>query len=245
MFNRLRARSTLQRLCRNWMEYRGVVREAVRRGTSDDAQEERFLLLEAEIAGLTQTLAEQLPGATDELRRELAAVTGFLKHHRSLGVVGVLEPAEREAFEDAWHEHYIFLSQLRGARLRGAATRPRPSAPAPVPTGFSRHPRWQNRRGSRGARLLRFAIQAGLFVLAIHLAGRALGLRWSAAGQFALQTPDSLNTALGNVTGAVTALWAGLISPLQPVLDSYGSLTGGMMLGALALALLYWVFVRN
>jgi hypothetical protein len=217
----------------------------VRRGNSDDAQEERFLLLQAEIAGLTQTLAEQLPGATEEMRRQLTAVTDFLKRHRTLGVVGVLKPADREVFESAWHEHYICLSQLRSARLRGAATRPRSHAPAPVPTGLSQHARWQHRRGPRGGRLLRFAIQAGLFGLVIHLAGRALGLRWTAAGQFTPQTPHSLNTALSNVTSAVTALWTGLISTLQPVFDSYGSLTGGMMLGILALALLYWAFVRN
>jgi hypothetical protein len=245
MLNRWRARRTLERLCHGWVEYREVVRRAAQSGAADPAQEELCLVLEAQIAAATQTLIGQLPEVGEEVHQGLVSLTDFLKHHRGLAVVGASDTCQIEAFESDWHERYIFLSQLKGARLHAPAPKRGAGVMPPLPSGPGHSPRWRVRRAPWGARLLRFAVQAGLFALVVHLAGRALGLRWAASGQFIPQTPDSLGAALGNLTGAFATFWTSLLSPLQPVLDSYGSLTGGLLLGVLALGLLYWAFIRH
>ncbi len=239
MFDTWRSKWRLRALTECWLRYRELVIQSLKSEYSTPEQENDFLRLKARLAAKLQSLEESLPAsAGEESSREIAQITDLLKRHTSPRFKGSGEPWDLEEFDRNWHEHFIFLSKLKGMRLVEERARPKRRGAA-VPTGIEK--RWLPSSLSL-RRPIRFALHAALVVLIIYLLGSALGVRTGEGGRFIVDNPGSFGNAVQNVLNALASLWSGIFGPIAA---TYGVLGTVMLLAVFLLAVGYWVHLRG
>jgi len=242
MFESFRANQRYRKLVRFWIGYRDMVQRFEGAKGVTDSHEKRFLRLKARIAGLLPVLESRAPASmAREAQRRTMLMTDLLNRHRSLRREEAPNEKEREEFSKTWHEHYIFLNQLKGVpvvREKSDA----PKRPKETPTGI---PGRRIRRSSPVLRFLGFVLRVGVVGVAIYLLGRAFGFHWGEARGLQVDAPTSVSGVGANVWHALQSVWAGLVSFLQPVIGTYGLEATIALVGILLIALGYWFFIRG
>jgi hypothetical protein len=240
MFESMCARWRVRRLIRHWEALRERVRGAWDAGAIAPEQEREFLRLQARISAQLPWVEDAVPGDhAQAAHRHVEGITALLTRQRAL-VTG-LPAAEREQFEREWHEHFLFLGELKGMRLAapvsraGAGARGRRMSDR-VPTGMPRY----RRIGPRplGA-ALRFVVQLGFLLLLVYVLARGLGAGRGADGRLRLEAPESLGAFWQNLTAGAQSVWLGLGALMQPVVQAYGLTLTLILIGVLVLAVVY------
>jgi len=242
MFESFRANQRYQKLIRMWIAYRDMVqRFEGAKGVTDD-HEKRFLKLKARIAALLPILEGRAPGSmAREAQRRAMLMTDLLNRHRSLRRDEPPTDAEREEFTKTWHEHYIFLNQLKGIPVvHEKPVKPRP--PKEAPSGL---PTRKVGRPTTGGWFLRFVLRVGVIAVAIWVVAKALGFSWGGESGFAFDRPASLTMLGDNFLKTLQSLGGGIIGFMQPVVTSYGLESTIALVGVLLIALGYLVFIRG
>lgn len=229
-------------LLREWVKYRAFVLQAIDAGGIPVEREQAYLALQTRIvAGLEFVMARQRGIPEAEARQATDEIRTLLGLHRSLKVNAADRASAWEAFEKAWHRHFLFLSRLRGApvdvgeKAPAAYVHPRRDA---APSGFARRrlvPRLHLRRW------LRYLVQMGLLALAIYIVASAIGFGMT-EGRFTLVQPGSFAQVVTNFMTAVNHVWAGSFGPLAA---SVGTLTSLLLAGLFVVLVGYWLFVRG
>jgi hypothetical protein len=246
MIARLRHRRRVDRMIRDWTEYRSMVLD--RLGTDDLRPEEegRFLSLKGRLAERAAGLGQEMTGQhAHEITIGQREIVEFLNRHTTLHCDEPLLAPAREAFERDWHRHFLYLNRVRGLRPqrkprprehRPAAASPPASTYRPRPEGFGR---WL------AVLLLRLGVLAVVVYAAVRL------VPWGAVKAQAERT-DSARAG-----GWVASGWQGakgvardlgsssLRDFFAPVVDRYGPELTAIMSGVLLLAVGYWLFIRT
>jgi len=243
MFESFRATQRYQKLIRMWIAYRDTVqRFEGAKGITDD-HEKRFLKLKARIAAHLPIVEGRAPESmAREAQRRVMLMTDLLNRHRSLRSEEPPTEAEREEFTKTWHEHYIFLNQLKGVPVvheKPIKQRPPQGAPSGMPT------RKLRRQPVPGSWFVRFVLRVGVIAVAAWLVGKALGFRWGQESGFQFERPTSLSGLGDNVWQTLQSLGGGIIGFMQPVITSYGLESTIALVGVLLIALGYLVFIRG
>jgi hypothetical protein len=209
-------------------------------------EEREFLRLQTRIAAQLPWIADAVPdGYAQAARRHVEGITALLTRHRALAV-GLPAP-EREQFEREWHEHFLFLGEVKGMRLVSQAKRAGQPwggrrAGGGVPTGMPRY----HRMGLRPVWLLtRFFLQLGILLLLVYVLARGLGLVRGGDGRLKVEIPYSLGMFWQNLTAGAQSVWLGLGSLLQPAVQAYGLTLTVILIGVLVLAVVYGWFGRG
>ena len=242
MFESFRATQRYHKLIRSWIAYRDMVqRFDGAKGVTDD-HEKRFLKLKARIAALLPIVEGRAPGSMErEAQRRVMLMTDLLNRHRSLRREEPPNEIERDEFTKTWHEHYIFLNQLKGVpvvREQRIKQKPPQEAPSGMPTR-------KLRRSTPGSWFLGFVLRVGVVAVAVWLVGKALGFRWGQESGFAFEDPISLSGLGENVMATLRSLGTGIFNFMQPVTSSYGLESTIALVGVLSIALGYLVFIRG
>ncbi|MFO7653325.1 MAG: hypothetical protein R6X25_05815 [Candidatus Krumholzibacteriia bacterium] len=246
MLESYRARNRLGRLIGDWREYREVV--AAARGIEVTSEQENgFRELEARIASRLRSVQDLVPAmAADEARREFAAMTDLLKRQRSLKEAASAESADPEGFERFWHEHYIFLNQLKGLELGRAADRTngRRRAAAAVPGGTEK--RWGRLRDFPVKRAARWLAIVAVLAIVGHLTIVGMGLRYNTViDRFVTDSQSGVALVIQDALNSVLDFFAGVVRFFDPVILAYGPAWAAILFVILALSVAYWMFVRG
>jgi hypothetical protein len=243
MFTSLMAHWKLRKLISGWTEYRDAVLAPREPGAATAQQEAEFLALKARLAALLPLLVTACPaGSAMDSQNHSRAMTDLLNRYRNLDGAGTPVARDLEEFERRWHEHFLFLNKLKGMKL-GRERLPSARRPSGVPTGI---PVRKMRRGLPGLWMVKFAFQLGVLAAILYGIAWVFGVqRDAASGRFTVgQTHD-----IGEVGSAggklLLSVWNGATSFFDPVMKSYGPESTIVLLGALLLAVGYWVFVRR
>jgi hypothetical protein len=242
MFEGFRATQRYQELIRCWIAYRDMIqRFEGAQGVTED-HESRFLRLKAKIAGLLPILESRAPGSlARETQRRVVLMTELLNRHRTLRREEPPTESEQEEFQRGWHEHYIFLNQLKGVPVvREPKASPR--RPGEAPTGM---PARKLRRGTPGGWFLRFVLRVAVLAVAIYVIGRAFGFRWGVGGGLEFERPRTISGLGTNLWQAIQSFGSGIIDFMQPVVYSYGLESTIALVGVLLIALGYMFFIRR
>jgi hypothetical protein len=234
---------TLRRLTQEWIAFRSYVEHKLGFPGVTPTDEEGFLKLKARIASRIPRLAGDVPlAAATDTQKQFAEMTELLGRYRSLQAPSALADREREDFDRAWHQQFIFLNKLRGmrpARQPGAAVGKRPF----VPTGT---PSYRRRRfGFPGAGFIRFAFRLLIFVVVVYVLGRTIGIRKDEVGHVGFQPPTSLQSAATNFIEGSRSVGGAVGQILSPVVAAYGIEMTLILVGVLVLGVGYLVFVRG
>lgn len=233
------ARWTLRRLLAEWMEFGDMMKNP---GEDGGAEEEKnFLRLKGRMASRLAWLATLEPsGKVEGFPETLAAMTELLGRYRSIAPESGKKATSKDDFERLWHEYFIFLSQLRGVRLR-TEIEVKEDLRASMPE--RRHSRKSDRKRSivvRTLPLFSIALVGGL----LYVAGSAVGLRWS-EGAFIAEKPSSLPDVLNNIIASLMGVWQWSLGFLEPIIISYGAVWTAIMMGLLLTAGFYLAFARR
>lgn len=242
MIAKLRIQRRMKRLLESWVALRDLVRSVGAETQPAQVDEDRFLALKAEIAREVAWVEALIPGglrldAVRSHRRMNDAMARFL----SLSAVSKASPTDREAFEAAWHDGYLFLNKIKGmgptppVRDRGARR-------ARVLMGVPRH---RSPRPEFGLWLVRFVLQAAFLVLILYLITRAIGLRYAGGGHWAFEPPTSIGGVWANVWGGLMGVLGRSGDVFAPVVAQYGIEVTIFFVGLLLVTAGYWVFVRS
>jgi uncharacterized membrane protein YccC len=244
MFAEQRYKSRLDRLIREWVEYRNLV--ANRHGAPDISPEEenRFLALKGKIAEDVTAVVHNGSGAgLQEMLSHQRSLGEFMTHYPTLAAPNAVSDREREEFEREWHRLFLFLNKLKGMPARKEA---KPLAAAARPVSMPM-PRFGPRFSFFGW-LFRFAVRLAVLVVAAWVVVRyfpweRVGLRPNAdAGNL----PGSVNQAWDTARHGVSNLHVPTLGGVfQPVVDRYGPEITAVMVGVLFVAIGYWIFIRT
>jgi hypothetical protein len=193
-----------------------------------------------------QELADTVPrGIADECHREFAKMLELLKRHRGLGAAD--RPAEwsKEKFEGVWHEHYIFLSKLKGASLvpKQPITPQRRKVKA-SPTGFGKPGSMPHRR-SFFPGPLRFVFWLVVIAAIIYGVGWGFGIHQDTGGRFVTAQTSQVALACANVANAAVSMWDDVEGFFKPVVNRYGKLWTIIIVAVLLLSIGYLIFIRG
>lgn len=246
MLEGYRAQRRLQQLIHDWREYREFV-VAARGHEIGPEQEERFRELEAKIATRLRSVSDVVPYvAAEEARREFGAMTDLLKRQRSLRDAASAQESDPDGFDRFWHEHYIFLNQLKGVPL-GRQDDGRPGAPrraAAVPGGTER--RWRRLNSFPAKRIGRLLSIVIFLAVIIYVTVFGLGLRYdSPSGRFIADSQLGVAKVVQNVMNWILDVWLDVVKFFDPVIIRYGPLWTSVLFILLALTVGYWMFVRG
>ena len=234
---------TLRRLLAEWTEFGSCVRESWKNEGSDPEEEKNFLRLKGRMASRLAWLATLEPsGKVGGFPETLAAMTELLGRYRSIAPESDKKATSKDDFEHLWHEYFIFLSQLRGVRLR-TETEVKEDLRASMPE--RRHSRKSDSKRKRSIvvrtlPLFSIALVGGL----LYVAGSAVGLRWS-EGAFTAEKPSSLPDVLNNIIAGLMGVWQWTLGFLEPIIISYGAVWTAIMMGLLLTAGFYLAFARR
>jgi hypothetical protein len=245
MLESMCARWRVRRLIRHWEALRERVRGAWDAAAIAPEQEREFLRLQTRIAAQLPWLEDAVPdGDAAAARRHVEGITALLTRHRAL-VAGLPAP-EREQFEREWHEHFLFLGEVRGMRLASPARRRGGSVHVRgtdrVPTGMPRYHRMETHPLGNA---LRFVIQLGFLLLLVYLLARAIGFCRGVDGRLKVEVPESLGGFWQNMLAGAQSIRLGLGALLQPVVHAYGLTLTLVLFGVLVLAVVYGLFGRG
>jgi hypothetical protein len=246
MLKEFRAQHRLRQLIKDWQQYRHIVVSA--RGREIGAmEEERFRALEGRIASRSRGMADVVPYAmAAEVRRGFESITDLLKKQCSLRQTAADQENDPDGFDRLWHEHFIFLNQLKAVELgapEGGRGGHRPRAAA-VPGGTER--RWRLMHRVPFKRIGRLATIIVFLGVLIHLTVFGLGLRYdTAGGHFVVNSQLGLARVMQNIMNFVLQQWLSVVTFFDPLLISYGPIWTSVLFILLALSVGYWMFVRG
>ncbi len=258
MLESMCARWRLRRLMRHWEAWRDWLRAAWDGAPIVPVQERDFLRLQARIVAQLPWIAEAVPDDyAQAARRHVEGITALLTRYRALAAW--LATPEREQFEREWHEHFLFLGEVKGMRLVSPARRSGGSAlgrravgdePTGEPTGMRTRvptgmPRYHRGRLRPAGLIARFFFQLGCLLLLIYLLARGLGLAKGADGRLRMNVPESLGGLWQNLAAGAQSIRLGLGSLLRPVVHAYGVTLTLILFGVLVLAVVYVWFGRR
>ncbi len=244
MFAEQRYKSRLDRLIREWVEYRNLV--ANRHGAPDVSPEEenRFLALKGKIAEDITAVVHSGGGAgLQEMLSHQRSLGEFMTRYPTLSAPNVKSDREREEFEREWHRLFLFLNKLKGMPVRKEA---RPSAVAAKPVNMPTL-RFGPRFPFLGW-LFRFVVRLAVLVAAAWVVVRyfpweRVGLKPNAgAGSLPGSVGEAWSTARHGVSNLHVPTLGGVF---QPVVERYGPEITAVMVGALFVAIGYWIFIRT
>jgi hypothetical protein len=252
MYERIAGWWRLRSLISYWSEFRELVLQCEGSAEVTPLQEATFLRLKAKIASRLSHLSTGVPSSVaQEAHRHQALMTDLLNRHHTLKVVVPRTDQQKEDFDRAWHQHFIFLNSLRGmhpepaARKAGSAGARRrlPAVPTGMPTGRVYHQRsYSTARFARG--FLRLVVQLGILVAILYLLARAFGVRWE-AGHFTASKPAGASGFGHNLAGGIQSILDFFTGFMQPVVASYGLYVTLGLVGVLLLGLGYLFLVRE
>jgi len=237
MFSGYRQRGRLERVIRQWTEYRSLVLTRLGGEHPSPGDERSFLALKGKIseglAALTESLGSQ---AGQEVLSHVEAMSSLLNRYPTLYADAPLAGQARDEFEREWHSHYLFLNRLKGMDTNAAPMDPRAGAAYATVT---------KRKGGGALHILfRLAIVVLVLILAVKL------IPWGKLVAAAPpETQDGLRGAGQFLDGAwdaskATVKGSGLLNIVDPVIDKYGPEATMVMFALLLIAVGYWVFLR-
>lgn len=244
MFAEQRYKSRLDRLIREWVEYRNLV--SSRHGAADVSAEEenRFLALKGKIVEDLAGVTHDGAGAgMQELLAHQRSLGEFMNRYPTLAVEAAPSEREREEFEREWHRLFLFLNRLKGMPGRRAAKAPGPAVrPVSIPA-----PRFGPRVPLLGW-LFKFVVRLALLLAAAWVVMRYFP--WERVGLRPQPGSDEVSGKVGRVVegareGVANLHWPTLGGVFQPVVDRYGPEITAVMVGVLFVAIGYWIFIRT
>jgi hypothetical protein len=237
----------LEKLIRQWTDYRGLVLTRLGAGDVKPSEERSFLNLKGQLAEALANLTGKLSHTVaQDANSHLRAMNSLLNRYPTLYSDAPLETKAREDFEREWHDHFLFFNKLKGMQGKSDAQETRaPGTPLAVGALAVSGAETIHRR-TAGARMptvvLRLAILVGAVWLVVTIipwhrfgsgAPGASGV--SVKGFFSTVWDSMKETAANvNVTGGF----------MRPVVDKYGPEATLVLMALLLLALGYIIFVR-
>ncbi len=244
MFAELRYKSRLDRLIREWVEYRTLMTNRYGATSVSPEEENRFLVLKGKIAEDLTAVSHNGGGAgLQEMLVQQRSLGEFMTRYPTLAVSNAPSDREREEFEREWHRLFLFLNKLKGMPARKEA-KPLVGAARPVnmPT-----PRFGPRFPFLGW-FFRFVVRLAVLVVAAWVVLRYFP--WERVGLHAQPNAEGLTGTMGRATDTARHMASNLHLPtvggvFQPVVDRYGAEVTAVMVGVLLVAVGYWIFIRT
>lgn len=242
MFEGRKSRSRLEKLIRQWTEYKSLVLNRLGAEGVGAAEEQRFLKLKGQVAeGLVGLTMELAPSAAQEAQVHLRAVSDLLNRYPTLFAAQPLSQESKENFERNWHDHYLFLNKMKAVQshpqAKSAKDIPHPMGPGMGPAGVHKR--------SGGARFgvvfLRLLVLVALgWALVRFIPWHRLGSGENAGGfgGFAKEAWASTRETFSHFS------IPSLGGVLDPAIDRYGPELTTVLVAVFFIALGYWVFIR-
>ncbi len=243
MFAEQRYKSRLDRLIREWVEYRNLMTTRHGLGAVSPEEENRFLALKGRIAEDLSVVAHHGGGGVQEMLAHQRSLNEFMNRYPTLAADAAPPEREREEFDREWHRLFLFMNRLKGMPSRKES---RPPAAHVKPVEVSA-PRFGPRVPFLGW-FLRFAVRLGVLVAAAWVVVRyfpweRVGLKPQAgAGDLTGGLDQAFDTARHGVSNLHVPTLGGLF---QPVVERYGPEVTAVLVGALFVAIGYWIFIRT
>lgn len=240
MMSGRRYRSRLDKLIRQWTDYRGLVVTRLGAGDTNAAEERRFLDLKGRIAeGLASLTGHLGQSVAQDANTHLRAMNSLLNRYPTLYADQPLDPAAREDFDREWHDHFLFFNKLKGMD-------PDP-APEPRPgTGYLAGPGTASiHKRSSGTRVAAIGFRLLVLVGVVWALVRFVPWRRFLQGGGTASGSQGLGVfsseAWTSVKQTVAHAGSGL---LGPAVEKYGPETTMVLLALLLLIAGYWLFIR-
>ena len=168
----------------------------------------------------------------------------FMTHYPTLAAPNAKSDREREEFEREWHRLFLFLNKLKGMPAR-KETRPPAAVAKPVSMPSLRF----GPRFPFFGWLFRFVVRLAVLVAA-GLGGGALLPLGAGGTQADRRCGGPVGHAGAGSWKPCKSLAANLHLPtlggvFQPVVERYGPEITAVMVGALFVAIGYWIFIRT
>jgi hypothetical protein len=237
MFGAYRYRSRLEKLIRQWTDYRGLI--LTRMGSADvSASEERsFLKLKGQIAeGLASLTGKLSPTVAQDSHAHLRAMNSLLNRFPTLYAEEPISQQVRGEFEREWHDHFLFFNKLKGMGTEPETEDPRHG----LPGGRAAEAKAMHRR-SGGARfstvLLRLLVVVALVWAVVMFVPWHLLRRVESDGGakgFVVQSWDAVRATFSSMAGSI----------LDPAVARWGSETTMVLVALFFIAIGYWIFIR-
>lgn len=237
MFAGYRQRGRLERVIRQWTEYRSLVLTKLGGEHPSPGDERHFLDLKGKLSEVLATLADSLgPQLGQEMLPHVEAMSGLLNKYPTLYAEQPLTGPAREEFEREWHAYFLFLNRLKGLE---------PAPPQGDPRAGAAYAEASKRKGGGAVHILfRLLIVVGVLILIVKLTP------W---GKLVAAAPPESQAGLRKAGEFLTGAWdattatvrgSGLLNIADPVVDRYGPEATMVMFALLLIAVGYWVFLR-
>ncbi len=237
-----RYKARLEKLIRQWTDYRGLV--LTRMGSSDvkPSEERNFLTLKGQIAEDLAALTGKLNQATaQDANSHLRAMNSLLNRYPTLYADDSLESKHREDFEREWHDHFLFFNKLKGMQEQAEAPDERSRAITSHAAGEVHH------GTTGGARMPVVLMRIGLLVVIGFALVRFIP--WN------MLTRDYPKGGSGGAGGFFAGVWASIkttlagistegVGFLEPVASQYGAEATLILVAVLLIGLGYFIFAR-
>ena len=234
MFGTYRYKSRLEKLIRQWTDYRGLILTRLGTGEVDAAEERNFLKLKGHIAEALASLTGKLsPSVAQDSHAHLRAMNSLLNRFPTLYADEPLSANVRGEFEREWHDHFLFFNKLKGMGSEPEATDRRQGYPAPESKKIHRR--------SGGARFSTIMVRLIVLVAAVwaivmfvpwHLV-RGMDADGGIKGM-ASQSWDAIKATFSGMSGNI----------LDPAVARWGSETTMVLVALFFIAIGYWIFIR-
>ena len=241
MLSAYRYKARLERLIRQWTDYRGLVITRMGSGDVKPGEERNFLTLKGQIAEALAVLTGKLNQATaQDANSHLRAMSSLLNRYPTLYADAPLEPKQREEFEREWHDHFLFFNKLKGMQDQAEAPDER-SRTITTSQVESLH------ATTGGTRMSVVLMRIGLLVVIGFALVRFIP--WN------MMTVGYQKSGSGSVGGFFAGVWASIkntfantstggVGILEPVASQYGAEVTLVLVAVLLIGLGYFIFAR-
>ena len=246
MIARLRHTRRVDRILRGWTEYRSMV--LTRLGTDDlrPEEERRFLAQKGRLAEQIASLSQEISGNhSHEIQIGQREIAEFLNRYTTLHCDEPLQAPEREAFEQEWHRHFLYLNRVRGLKPQRRSSRAPEVKVAMSPPAASYGPR----QAGFGRWLAVLLLRLGILAVVVYAVVRIVP--WGKVESEAERTTSAraggwVASAWSNAKDVARDLGSNSIKDFfDPVIQKYGAETTAILAGLLLLAIGYWLFIRT
>jgi len=231
----------LDKLIRQWTDYRGLVVTRLGAGDANATEERRFLDLKGQIAEALAALTGQLgQSVAQDANTHLRAMNSLLNRYPTLYADQPLDPKAREDFDREWHDHFLFFNKLKGMPPQAAAAEPRPGAGYLAGPGTATvHRRSSGTRAASIFLRLMVLVAVGWALVRFvpwrrFLAGGGTESGAKGLGAFSSEAWTSVKQTVAHAGSGI----------LDPVVEKYGPEATTVLLALLLLAAGYWLFIR-
>jgi len=240
MMSGRRYRSRLDKLIRQWTDYRGLVVTRLGVGDTNATEERRFLDLKGQIAEALASLTGQLgQAAAQDAHNHIRAMNSLLNRYPTLYADQPLDPKAREEFDREWHDHFLFFNKLKGMDPQPAPD-PRPGVGLLAGTGTA-----TVHRRSSGTRTATIVARVLVLVAVGWVLVRFVPWRRFLDGGGTASGAKDLGSFSAEAWTSVKQTFAHAGSGiLDPAIQKYGPEATMVLLALLLLAAGYWLFIR-